>query len=59
MVLDLSFEVSFVNFCKSLGKPLSSSMRLRKLLDLVVHAAVGPDGATMKVSDQDGIGMGE
>ena len=58
MVLDRFFEVSFMHFCVSFLKPLSSTMRPRKLVDLCVHAVVGPDCATVKVSGKDGIGVG-
>ena len=54
MVFDLFLEVSFMNFNKSFGKCLSPAMRLRMLLDLHVHAVVGPDGATAKVRNKMG-----
>ena len=54
IVFDLFLGVSFMNFDKSFGKFLSPAMTLRKLADLHVHAAVGPDGATAKVRDKMG-----
>ena len=58
IVFDHFFEVSSMNFCVSFLKPLSSATRPRKLVDLCVHAVVGPDCATVEVSERDGIGGG-
>ena len=59
IVLDCFFEVSFMNFCVIFLKPLSSVMIPRKHVDLYVHAVVGFNGATVKMSKKDGIVMGE
>ena len=59
MVFDRFFEVSFMNLLSSLLKPLSAATRPRKLLDFVVHASAGPDGATVEASEREGTGVGE
>ena len=47
-----------MNFCVSFLKPLSSAMRPKKLVDLCVHDVVGPDCATVEVTERDRVGVG-